>query len=296
MSRSNVLYVFTLCLFSNLSFGDSAPQHLYDQLLPKLVKFDIEEPSEAEVHFINICHAHNQGGTHFDLPNKELWQAVNSIAMFDIVTQYMPTITASGRIALARQYTQMNDDMTTLQHKVELQRYLQQNPSLLYKLEKIIIQTQSAEKTFAKLFKTVSEEEQAEINRINARLYFSWLPASLNENEWALGAGPRLNQMHTAAWYTIPPILASAAHGEIKLNIAKNELREKIPSDIFKYNEVPTESLEEYQNNLRKEIVTSNTELEQKIKEEKKESPCFDPGDVSYFSTGTRYDIWKLKK
>jgi len=255
MSTRSRFFYLVLLIVSNATCANKTIQtgFLYEDLIPKLVKFDIEAPSEQEQIFINMCHAHQQGGTQFPKSNKELWQAVNSIAIFDIVAQYMPkTITLSGRIALARQYAMMNDDFDAINNKTALQSYLAQNPSFYEKLQKIITYGQHGEIEFSKLFKILSEEEQEEYDRIHKQLYFtSFGLDKLNENEWAVGCGPRVNQLHTTAWCTIPPMLASGIHSNIMHHEKYRHLKheENYLPDIIKAG-----SVEQYQSNLKKEI------------------------------------------
>jgi len=259
-TRSCFLYL-ALFIVSHATHANANIQagFLYEDLIPKLVKFDIEAPSEQEQIFINMCHAHQQGGTQFPKSNKELWQAVNSIAIFDIVAQYMPTtITLSGRIALARQYAMMNDDFDAINNKTALQNYLAQNPSFYEKLQKIITYGQHGEIEFSKLFKILSEEEQIEYDRIHNQLYFTRFGLdNLNENEWAVGFGPRANQLHTTAWCTIPPMIASGIHSTLAHHQKYLDLQNE--EDYLK-NIIKAGSVQQHQSNLKEKIATLEKE------------------------------------
>lgn len=197
------------------STTNTSTVHLYDQLMPQLLRnVNVENSSPEELCLINACRAHSEFGTRFPVTGVENWQAINSIEMFNaILPHYSRATTASGYIALARQCAQMTNDTTTLQKRVDLNAYLDQNQSKAQQLDKIVSNASLAEQTFTTLFKTVSEEEQLQLDEIHAQLYFSSFGLDrLNESSLALEVGPRLNQLHTAAWCTIPPIIASAIH------------------------------------------------------------------------------------
>ncbi len=208
--------LFALCI---LSANLLTANHLYEQLIPKVSQnINPENPTIDEVHFLNACRAHSQAGTKFETIGTENWQAINSIDMFKfILPTYARTLSNFGYIAMARQCTQMTDDTEILNNRVALTQFLHQNSDLFDRLNHIIAHATTSEKTFTELFRQISEEEKEAVKATEQKLYFSRLGLDrLNENSYALGSMPRINQSASIGMIVIPQLLASGAYKNIK--------------------------------------------------------------------------------
>lgn len=189
--------------------------NLYQQLCPEILRpINIQEPSESDQILINACIALQQHGTQQSQIAADIWDAIKSVDMFThILPQYSRTLTLSGYIALSRQVAQMTDNLEKLQAKTALTAYLTSKQNVQEKMSTLVAQAGNAESFFFNLFRTLTEEEQAELDKIHNQLYFHNLGLEkYNENRAALELGPRLNQLHTLAWATLPPLLSSAYH------------------------------------------------------------------------------------
>ena len=189
--------------------------YLYDQLISELTKnIDSENPTEQQINFIHACRAHSEGGTKYPTIGTELLQAIYSIDLLKfILPSYARTITDFGYIAMARQCAQMTDDLTILNNRVALTQFLHQRSDLFNRLNQIIEHSITSEKTFTELFRHISEEEQLELEKTEHKLYFSRFGLDrLNENSYALGAGPRINQVTSAGMFIIPQLIASGCY------------------------------------------------------------------------------------
>ena len=83
--------LFLILSFTALTaFADNKKQEfLYNQLLPKIVTLDIENPTEEALHAIQIGQAYLQGGTKFKPAVTEIWQAICSIDLFSIISKHI---------------------------------------------------------------------------------------------------------------------------------------------------------------------------------------------------------------
>ena len=225
-------------LLISLAFSLNIRTEMYQQLIPKLLeKINIEQPSESEQTLINACRAFDQFGTNYPTIQFEIWQAINSIDMFpSLMPQYARTNTLAGLISWAKRCAQMTDNISALQKRQDVVRYLEHNQQTTNQFEKILKHCAAAEHKFLQMFKQVDEEEQGLLDVTHKQLYFSRLGLDrLNESPWALEIGPRLNQLHTLGWCTIPPLLASAIHKntvhyatELSLNAQKWDIARKV--------------------------------------------------------------------
>jgi len=219
-----IFSIFTVCAVQ------PSATHLYQQLCPKiLTNINIQEPTEQDMLLINACLAFENNGTNHPVITADTWDAINSVEWYSrLLPSYARTQTTSGYIALAKQSAQMNDNMTDLQRKTTLTNYFNSNASAQEKLRTLIHEAGRAEQCFFHNFRTITEEEQEELDKIEQQLYFSRCGLyKFNESSAALELGPRLNQLHTFLWCTIPPIIMSAFYNKMQYYHEWKELEKK---------------------------------------------------------------------
>jgi|GEM_PF-643256 len=229
MYQKKCTQILIFSIFTVFSIQPSAT-HLYQQLCPKiLTNINVQEPTEQDMLLINACLAFENNGTNHPVIAADTWDAINSVEWYSrLLPSYARTQTTSGYIALATQSAQMNDNMTDLQRKTTLTNYFNNNASVQEKLQKLIHEAGRAEQYFFYNFRTITEEEQEELDKIEQKLYFSHFGLDkFNEHSAALELGPRLNQLHTFLWCTIPPIIMSAFYKKIQYYHEWKELEKK---------------------------------------------------------------------
>lgn len=225
-------FLYTLICFSSIhSFvSPRATATLYGQTNPELLQnIKIENPTKPEQDLITVCQLVEKHGIKF-LPAQSVnWEAIKSVQMItEILPRIHRTSTTFGYIALAQQCAQMTSDFSKLRNKVNLLKYFDNNPDVLAKLNMILKRSQPALETYLELSKTHNEEEQANQDSVNRKLYYtSILGSKLNENSNALGFWTRINQLHTAAWYIMPSLLGSNIHRGSNYGMAKWDLISK---------------------------------------------------------------------
>lgn len=193
----------------NHEFGSC--QQLHSELLKHI---NIEDPSLDQQKLITACQLINRYG--LNAPTKDaVWQAITSV---EIISEILPrlhkTHTTFGYIALAQQCAEMSSDIAELQRKTDLIRYFDSHSNAFSKLNFIIKESSLAEEMFLNLCKNHNQEEQSNQDKANKKLYYTCF-SSLNESSLALGFWTRLNQLHTAAWCTIPTLIGSNMHKEM---------------------------------------------------------------------------------
>ncbi len=204
---------------------------LYEQLIPKLTEtINSENPrTNNDVHFLNACRAHSESGIKYPTVGTENWQAITSIDMFKfILPQYARTMTNFGYIALARQCAQMTDNSKILNNRITLTQFLNNNPEISDRLRQIIHESITSEQQFTELFRQINNEEQVELDKIKQKLYFSRFGLDrLNENTYALGAFPRINQAASAGMIVGPQLLISGLYKNYTQTMNANDLSRK---------------------------------------------------------------------
>ncbi len=227
---------------------------LYGQITPELLKnINIENPNEAEQNIINACRAVNEFGTEYPEVPSEIMQAISSIDMARILSQYARNITIFGRIGLITNIAQMTDNVQTLQNKQALIKHFEQNPDTVVHFTKALNNTIKAESKFLDLFKKLTEQEEAEQQKIKNTVYFS-SPAftKLNEQKYTLETIMRakyaLPALSIASMLIVPTVMDAFADGSsssfrIKISNATYNNIVNLPSLPNKYVEMLTPGL-----------------------------------------------------
>lgn len=258
------IFFISLCVISNQHLQSNNQLNPYQQIHSELLKkTNTQDPSIADQKLITACQLINLYGSSLKPIQEAVWQAITSAEMItEILPRLHRTHTTFGYISLARQCAQMSSNITELNKKTELIKYLNTHQNVFSDLNLIIKQSALAEEIFLNLCKNHNEEELENQNKINQKLYYNMLPF-LNENNLALGFWTRLNQLHTLAWYTIPTLLGSNIHKNIIFLDSQISLYEKNCS-LFKN-----------MNNLSDSELASITQEIEKLEEFLKQNPIF---------------------
>src|SRR3990167_4212237 len=208
MCQQRNFFTFFVILFSlQCAQADDAvtfhPQ-LNDQVLKNI---HIENPSETDQDHINLARAFQDFGTKQELMLPENWHALLSVNMFtQILPKYNRTQTLFGYRMLQQQCSAgLTDNYTTLNHRQEIIKFLEQNQEIVTNLSKIFESAIQSEKKFLELFKITDETIKS--------LYFSSKCfEKFNENSVAMEASTRLQSTLPMAfqildWLAVPIVI-----------------------------------------------------------------------------------------
>lgn len=268
-----ILFAVFFCT-NSLLFTNTTSINLYQQTNPEILKtVNLEDPSEKDALLVSACHLLEKHGLKQASISEIVWEAITSVEMItEILPRYHKTLTTFGYIALMHQCAKMTYDFDELQKKQLLIKFFDHYKDTFNKLNNIIKHSAFAEKKYLNLCGNLSAEAQATLNATNQKLYFNWSRLTgLNESNWALEIGPRVNQLCTLSWYTLPILLVSFIHQQAKLescHYAKGKevsnLKEKESMLLSKLKKTSDE-------NKRKNTEEKLSQIKDQIKELEKE-------------------------
>lgn len=215
------LFLCFLCFtITQTSINTHNHLNLYHQINSEIVtKIDVENPTLEDQQLITACQLTDHHGSQQAPAPDSIWETIVTLQMItEVLPRLQRTNTIFGYLSLVQQCAQMTSDITKLNQKTNLIRYLDAHLDVFSQLNSAIKRTIQAEGAFLTLCKIHSEEEDENQKKIDRKLYYtSPLGSLLNENGLALGFWTRSNQLHTLAWYIIPTICFSNAHKAARL-------------------------------------------------------------------------------
>lgn len=188
-------YIVTfLFVFSGFRLGaDIAFREQFN--IQFLKKCNLTDPSSVDKAKINLCYACSDYGSPKVAASGELFQAMKSVDIFEVMSRHFQTKTQFGCRAIAEQclygFTDNIQDLLKHQERIH---YLQLKHRLAQQMVHIIAQMNQAEAVFLNLFKPLDAQAKIERDLIENKLYFSfpWLKR-YNENPYILGSISRIN-------------------------------------------------------------------------------------------------------